>query len=388
MDYDIRPINMSDSGLVSAARGLRIEAFALDPNVAEVPRTPERIWGAFEDTGRLAAVASDFAFGSFFGGVSLPTAGIGGVAVAPEHRGRGLASALMKAVVVGARERGAVLSTLFGAAPTLYRQLGYGMLANAYQWRIPMSKLAGTRIPAGYTLTRGQESDLPDIATFYAQLAAAGTGMADCAGIERVPNPVVRTTLVRDPAGRLAGVCSWQTTKAAGGVELRVDELYGVDPLANRALIAGLASWGSTVDIVTMTSVDSAPFWPAVPGVPTPGGIAPYMLRVLDPVRAVAERSWNAAATGTACFELRDPILGAACGSWRLEAYAGRAELAHAPTPASTVLTAEGFALWFAGVATCGELRHRGQLEGSDAPTDALMDALSAQPRPSLTHYF
>jgi predicted acetyltransferase len=294
----------------------------------------------------------------------------------------------MKAVVVGARDRGAVLSTLFGAAPTLYRQLGYGMLANAYQWRIPMSKLAGTRSPAGYTLTRGQESDLPEIAGFYALLAAAGTGMADCSGIERVSNPVVRTTLVRDPAGRLAGFCSWQTTKAAGGVELRVDDLYGVDPMANRTLIAGLASWGSTADAVTMTSVDSAPFWAAVPGVPTPVGIAPYMLRVLDPVRAVAERSWHAAAPGTACFELRDPVLGAACGSWRLEANAGRAELAHAPAHASTVLTAEGFALWFAGVATCGELRRLGQLEGGDLQSDALMDAMSAQAEPTVTHYF
>ena len=55
----------------------------------------------------------------------MPIAGIAAVAVRPEHRGSGLLAPLFAALLADARERGAVVSTLFPTAPGIYRRLGY-----------------------------------------------------------------------------------------------------------------------------------------------------------------------------------------------------------------------------------------------------------------------
>ncbi|MFT2817534.1 enhanced intracellular survival protein Eis [Leifsonia sp. A12D58] len=394
MPHDTRRIDTRDDNLTAASRELRVDAFALDPAIAQTVRTPFGTWGGFDGIDRLVAVADDYEFDSYFGGVRVPTAGIGGVAVAPEHRGNGLASALMKAIITGARERGAVISTLFGAAPALYRHLGYGMLANSYHWRIPTSSLVGIRSPAGYTLLRAEDSDRPEMLELYTQLALAGTGMADHAGIAPQTSTTTRYTLVRDPGGRLAGYCSWHTARAGTGMELRLGEVRALDPLASRALLSGLSRWGSAIEAITVTSVDSEEFWNTVPGVAVPSGIAPYMLRVLDPAAAVAARGWNAAVAGEIRFELRDSIFADNSGAWQLVVSGGAATLTPVTSAASDtvhpplVFNAEGFALWFAGVATCDELRRTGRLDGGDARAEAILDAMAAQAKPTITHYF
>ncbi|GAA4990932.1 GNAT family N-acetyltransferase [Actinopolymorpha pittospori] len=71
--------------------------------------------------GRLAV----WELGQWFGGRQVPMGGIGGVAVAPDFRGKGVATALLHQVVAAMRERGEVLSTLYPMNHTLYRRHGW-----------------------------------------------------------------------------------------------------------------------------------------------------------------------------------------------------------------------------------------------------------------------
>lgn len=389
MTYEIRTLGASESGLAAAVRALRAEAFGAPAQSDEPDCSQPTTWGAFTHQGDLAAVADEHSFLSSFGGAPLPTAGVGGVAVPPEHRGRGVAMRLLRAVIVGAREDGAVISTLFGAAPALYRRLGYGMLAHSYQWRLPVAKLAGIRPSPKHTLTRAGAGDHPEMAALYTELAAAGTGMAHDAGLAAGTDAAsFGHTIARDEAGGLVGYCTWRTVREGTQLLLEVRAIHAIDADAYRTLVASLGTWGSTVDVVALTTVDSAPVWASIPGVHAPVGDAPYMLRVLDPARAVAARRWNPAVSGTADLALRDPVLDDNTGSWRLTASAGVARLEKVASAAATSLTAEGFALWFAGVATCAELRAQGHLEGPVSTGEAMMDAMAAQPKPTVTHYF
>ncbi|MFC0358558.1 MULTISPECIES: GNAT family N-acetyltransferase [Kytococcus] len=67
---------------------------------------------AAEVGGRVVASATCQRSASWWWGQVLPTAGIAGVKVAPEHRGQGLAARLVRTLTDEARGWGAVVSTL------------------------------------------------------------------------------------------------------------------------------------------------------------------------------------------------------------------------------------------------------------------------------------
>ncbi|HEY9376050.1 MAG TPA: GNAT family N-acetyltransferase, partial [Jiangellaceae bacterium] len=64
-----------------------------------------RLLGAYDGT-NVIATARIHAFRQWWGGRALRLAGIGGVVVAPEYRGRGVGKQLMAAVLDRSREHG------------------------------------------------------------------------------------------------------------------------------------------------------------------------------------------------------------------------------------------------------------------------------------------
>ena len=61
----------------------------------------------------------------FWGGRPVPASQVSGLSVGAEHRGRGVATDLLRAYLAEVHERGAAISTLFPAAVRLYRRAGY-----------------------------------------------------------------------------------------------------------------------------------------------------------------------------------------------------------------------------------------------------------------------
>ena len=145
------------------------------PSRGRIPGTCP--WGAF--VGReLAGVATVRAFRSWFGGDAVPTAGIAAVAVRPEHRGSGLLAPLFAALLADARDRGAVVSTLFPTAPGIYRRLGYEIVGELADVEVPVEPLTRIPAPAGITLRRADPDDERDVAAhrdIYARWAPPRT---------------------------------------------------------------------------------------------------------------------------------------------------------------------------------------------------------------------
>src|SRR6195952_5128172 len=107
-------------------------------------------------------------------GRAVATAGVAGVAVAPEYRGTGLARRVMTHLLAQARERGAVISTLFRTAPALYRALGYEQVAELVDGSFPTAALRGVR-PVSTTLRRAEAGDAAEVRRIYATVAATGS---------------------------------------------------------------------------------------------------------------------------------------------------------------------------------------------------------------------
>jgi predicted acetyltransferase len=92
--------------------------------------------------------------GQFFGGRSVRTWGIAGVATAAHRRGAGAAHELMCHTVREAHEAGVPLSTLHPATVGLYRKSGYELAGHLDQWELPLRegaalKAEGQVVPFG-----------------------------------------------------------------------------------------------------------------------------------------------------------------------------------------------------------------------------------------------
>ncbi|GAA1971261.1 GNAT family N-acetyltransferase [Isoptericola halotolerans] len=100
------------------------------------PLTWERTVGVVPDGAAtpgsdLAAMHASYPFTRFpVPGGTLPTAGLTWVGVHPQHRRRGIASAMIDLHLARCRERGEPLSALFAAEYPIYGRFGYGKAAD------------------------------------------------------------------------------------------------------------------------------------------------------------------------------------------------------------------------------------------------------------------
>jgi predicted acetyltransferase len=79
--------------------------------------------------------------GQYFGGKSLPMAGIAAVGIAPEYRGQKAATFLMEEVVNELYQKNIPFSTLYPATQRLYRGVGYEQAGVYCQWEIPLDQI-------------------------------------------------------------------------------------------------------------------------------------------------------------------------------------------------------------------------------------------------------
>lgn len=121
-----------DPAHLDDALDIRSRSFGVLANGA-VERWKRRTAGDIEagrvvavyDGAQVVALARINDFTQWWGGKSLPMAGIAGVVVAPEHRGRGVGGLLMTAVLERSQSLGYPLSALYPATVPVYRALGF-----------------------------------------------------------------------------------------------------------------------------------------------------------------------------------------------------------------------------------------------------------------------
>src|SRR5437868_1367381 len=108
---------LRDEGDLRQAWALGRLAFGYGPAEAppawRAPRAGVTRYGAFDASGRLVGKANDLHHEQWWQGRRLAAADIGGVAVLPEARGRGVARAVLSTLLREARERGAAVSSLY-----------------------------------------------------------------------------------------------------------------------------------------------------------------------------------------------------------------------------------------------------------------------------------
>jgi predicted acetyltransferase len=354
-----------------------------------------RTVGVFDPAGRLVAKAVDREQGQWFGGRIVPAAGVAGVATAAELRGRGLGRLVLTRLLHDARERGAVISTLFDTTPAPYRALGWEEVGTLVYYTAPTRVLAEIRPGTTTTLRPATEADIPAVHDIYREVARTGTAMMERSGPAFAATPAQLLadyhgfTVAVDDVGTVVGYASWTR---GGGYDasgtLTVDDLIGLTPEATRTLLAMLGGWASVAPTVLIRLGAADPAWSLLArGDAKPETAQPWMLRVVDAAGAVAARGWPRHVTGEVDLELIDDVCPWHQGRHRLVLSGGNGRLE--PGGAGTVrLTPRGLAAWYAGAATPQQLRRSGFLTGGDADTDELLRTATAGPAPTLHDYF
>jgi len=385
-------------------------AFRLDQQAFDTPAEYEKGWhdwvdparglGAFAG-GQIVALVLMLPLPQFWGGRAVSMEGLSSVAVAPEWRGRGLASQLCREALAAMRGRGVALSALYPGTTALYRSLGWE-LAGLFQWRriVPRDWLALEK-PAPGALRRARAGDLPAIRACYARWAAARNGF-----LTR-DHPDERTrwfplekrfdrheVLLFGRDEGLDGYLVYRREPArpdAFDHRIRVVDWVSLTREAAEGLAWTLGSAGSQVELITYPCAGSDPIFLLEPEQRSwVHGDIRWMLRTIDVRAAVAERGFPEGFSCEVALSLTDPEIPANAGDFLLCVRDGKGMLEVAmPTRGDAVeMDIGAFSSLYSGWSDTGNLARSGRLHGGAASSRAALDSAFAGPLACLLEEF
>ncbi len=352
-------------------------------------------YGAFDRNGRLVGKANDFHHKQWWDGGLIEAADVGGLAVAPEARGRGVSRALLQHLLERARVRGAGLSALYPTVSAVYRASGWAVAGAFRSVDLPAAALLRRRPSSTLAVRPGDPGDASAAQDLYTELAKARNGFVSRAQVASVwpsdegSDAAAGCTVVEDGA-RIVGLASWRRGVGVGvDAVLTVDDLLAGTPEAASELIGVLASWAGVVSTVRLRALTSA-----VPTLELPIELARehrvwrWMHRPVDVARAVGGRTWSPGLRVETTFVLEDDVAPWNAGTWELHISDGSGRLERSPGPAAIRLKIDGFALLYCGCASPSMLLQAGLLKSEPRANLSGLASLMATPRPELNDFF
>ena len=398
MSLTVRRLRPDDA---EVSRRLGWEAFGFPSPVPEGPPPADgpgqARFGAFDESGALVARMVDRSYDSCFGGGLVPTSGIAGVTVAAEARGRGALTPLFRATLGHARERGAVLSTLFPTAPGIYRRFGYELVADYVTVHVPTAALAAVAAPTATTARRAGPDDLEAVRAVYDAWALEQDGPLSRRGVSFDESAADvfehdAVTLAVDEAGAVVGYASWNRGQGYGDqAALEVSDLLARTVDGYRALLRVL---GSFATVAATTKIDTSGDDLArlvLPSLSWPvRDSSPYMLRVLDVAGALTARHYAPSLRTSLELAVTGDLLGLVDGAYRLEVADGEARCTRLERTDDDLRTvsSRGLSLLYAGAQSSANLRASGHLTGGDLVEDRDWDALFGGRQRHIRDYF
>jgi predicted acetyltransferase len=375
LDLSIRAFGPHDEALLRAMA---------DPMIAD-----GRALAAF-DGDRMVGAALFHDHRQWWFGRPVPMAGVSGVAVAPEYRGRGVGRALMTELTELMAVRGYPLSVLFPATAYFYRQLGWELAGARYQAKLPARSLL--TMPRPDAMPEIRRPGPGDAAQILAVIAAVHEQARDCGPIGW-DEPTMRRWLTAPGKYAESGKYALLTSDGFAGYrwrpdhEIYVDRVLAASPETRLALWWIIASHSSVAETVTTQIAPSDPLWWLLREQDAQvSEREPWMLRLLDAQAAIAARGFPAVAVDVP-LHITDEQLPHNSGLWTLtvrssgEARMVRTDAGVTAQPPGAqhalVLGARGLAALYAGTPV-STLRRAGLATGGTPEADAALDGAFA----------
>lgn len=316
----------------------------------------------------------------------MPCAGVSGVAVAPEARGRGAARRMLAETFARMEPRGDAIACLFPTTSALYRSVGFEVVGFQERRSIP---LGGIRTDGEALAWRQVPVDDPVPAALHDQAAAQHDGWFRgdpdwwaFRGMRAAREQGVnRFAFVGARAGADVAAVQYRYVPSDGAMyDLEVEVLAALDDDAVGAVLGLLAGHGTTAGAVR-TTLPASLLGGHVPELQRTRIVDgwPFMLRLVDVPAAVQARGWPSVVRGRVELVVVDDVLPANAGPHVLEVADGEAALVRGG--AGTIrVTAQDLAMLYAG-GDVAALRATGRLtEASPQDLDLLAAAFVSNP--------
>ena len=345
--------------------------------------------------GRPAAALAMIAMGQFWGAAeAIPMAGISAVAVASEHRSQGVGRQLMAGVLRECRANGFALAALYPATQPVYRSVGFEAAGCHCTIELPLNTLNFRE--RSIEVRRATAEDQGAIRGLYRAWAAQNRGNVDRNEFiwERVANfrGVQRTGYVLMRDGAMEGY--FYAGEAIPSNRPRVTEvgdLVFTTPAAARRFLQFLADHRSMVDKAMWAGPpNDAVLLLAREQSAKVGLDTLWMLRILDPGRALAMRGYPAGLSAKIHLEVRDELFPENSGGYMLAVEGGRGEVRRQEVgdPDVTLSMAiSTLAPLFSSLYSAQQLASLGLLAGS-AAAQALATSIFSAPVPWMRDFF
>lgn len=339
--------------------------------------------------GRFAGGLGILPIGQWFGGRSVPMAGINTAVIAPEHRTAGVASRLLRQVLGELRDRGFPLSTLYPSTQPVYRRAGYEQAGVALRYQQPAGAL--TPRDRGLTVRPLQPGEEPIMHRLYAERARRTAGNLDRGPLmwEWKLDGVHRNRYVVEREGQPEGYVIFHQGRPPGEQDrdLVARDLVALTPEAGRRLLSFLADHRSTVRHIAWQGAPAEPLLFHIQNQDyRVTGYGQWMLRLIDARAALEARGYPQALAAELHLELHDDVLPWNAGRFTLTITDGRAE-ARAGGAGRVRLDVRGLAALYSGYLTPLELLGTGYIAGPDDDL-ATLGLAFAGPAPWMPDHF
>lgn len=354
-------------------------------------------WRVWREDGVVVGCAGLIEMGQFFGGRSVPMEGVAGVGVAPEVRGRGIATRLMRAIVLELAESGVPISTLFPATQPLYRRAGYEPAGHGFKTTIDVQRL-GVRVnePRARAATEG---DREAIQACAGRVAADHDGNLDRGAYNwdrifysRGERREIPGLVVDGPRG-IEGYIFYTMDAGSSlpirgvGQLVRITDVAAETPAAARRLLSLLGELSSVSDEAMMKTGPMHPLLLIMPEHAFKCELLDHwMTRVVDVPTAVAARGYRRGIDAEVAVEIEDDLVASNHGVWTIRVRDGRA-MAERGGRTRIRMNVRQFASVYTGFAAPKQLVRVGLVEGDDEALDTL-GAIFAAPAPWMPDIF
>jgi predicted acetyltransferase len=267
-----------------------------------------------------------YPMGQWFGGRRVPMWGIAAVGVLPEHRSKGVASALMRAAMEEASRKGVALSCLYPATQPVYRRVGFEQAGTYLSWSLSTDAIAARE--RGLEMREAGRADERTIRAIATEFARRSNGTLDRGDAlwARILRPIKG-----DAFAYLAGdegYVVYYKEPSGSHYDLVVRDWAALTPAATLRLLTFFADHRSLADHVKFAAGPASPMLrldreQAAKAVRA----LRWMLRIVDVKAALEARGYGEGVTAEAHLDVKDDVLASNAGRWTLEVSGGRARV-------------------------------------------------------------